>query len=407
MPSSRLLDVLRAGLPAFAYFYTVGTVGFWLPLFAESLGMSYTGIQLLATVYFLFITPSTLLAGIAADVTGRPDLIIVAGMLANAASTALMPHLTGTYELLALRAVQGLSLATSIPVALGSLSLTLGVVGGVTATLMFSGLGMVTGSVTGGYLLSRYGFAPIFYVAAAISVAAGLLALGWRPGIVVRRENIVEALKRLPAPVAVVVGALVARNFFASGVFATMSILFSDVKGLGPVETGFAMAVNPAFQVAMSLVLGSLVLGRELYLYSLGLAATGLVFQLYLHASGLQGILLAQAVLGTFYAMVMVSGNTYIINRAPREIRYTASSLYGFAFNLGWVLGTPVAGAFMDRYSLEAWVALASFGCAAAGLLALAAKTLDARRSEAGGPGPGGDVGYTGQGEGVDGGGQP
>ncbi len=379
MPRARLFDIIRAGLPAFAYFYTVGAVGFWLPLFAEGLGMSYTGIQLLATVYFLFITPSTLLAGLAADITGRPDLVLAAGMLANGVSTALMPHMTETHELLALRALQGLSLATSIPVALGSLSLTLGVVRGVTATLMFSGTGMIAGSIVGGYLLEWYGFAPIFYSAAAISVASALLALGWRPEAVIRRENIVEALRRLPAPVAVVVGALILRNFFASGVFATMSILFSEIKGLNPVETGLALAVNPAFQVTLSLVLGSLVLGRELYLYSLGLAATGLVFQLYLNAAGLGGILLAQAVLGTFYAMVMVSGNTFIINNAPSEIRYTASSLYGFAFNLGWVLGTPVAGVFMDRYSLEAWVALASFGCLAAGLLALVAKKAEKR----------------------------
>ncbi len=374
---SGLVGVVCAGLPAFAYFYSIGTVGFWLPLFAQELGMSYTFVQLLATVYFLFITPSTFFAGVVADVTGRPDLVLGVGMVVNGVATFLMPHVGSGYWLLVLRALQGLSLATSVPIALGNLSFVLGVVRGVAATLLFSALGMVSGSVTGGLLLEYAGFTPIFYASSVVSLLAGVLAFVWRPRAELRRADVVGVLRRLPAGVLVVVLALVLRNFFASGVFAVMSILFRSVKGLSPVETGLALAVNPGFQAIMSMVLGSVVAGREVYFYSLGLAATGLVFQAYLHASGLYGILVAQAMLGVFYSMVMVSGNTYILRRTPPSIRYTASSLYGLAFNLGWVLGTPVAGVVMDKYSLEAWVAIASLGCFASGALALAAKRFD------------------------------
>ncbi|MET1127762.1 MAG: MFS transporter [Thermoproteota archaeon] len=380
MAGRRLVSVLAAGLPAFAYFYTVGAVSFWLPLYVRDLGWSYTYVQLLSTVFFIMITPSTLVSGLLADITGRPSIVVSVGMLVNAATVALMAHTESPHALLALRALQGIGLAASLPISTGSLSTILGTLRGVSATLLFSGAGMGLGSVAGGLLLEHFGYRTAFYVASAVSAASALAALASSLPAVKQASGALSALRRVPIPVALAVAALVVRNFFASGVFATSSILFREIVGSSPLAIGVALAVNPVVQVAASLAAPRLVKRRELPIYAAGLASTGLVFYAYLKAESPAELVAAQAVLGLVYGFMMVSGNTYIISRSPEEVRYTASSLYSFGFNLGWILGTPVAGAYMDSHSLMAWVELASVGCLASSLLVVPAAVVEGGR---------------------------
>jgi len=49
--------LLRAALPAFTYYYTVGSFGFWLPLYLKGLGWDYRFVTWAATAYFLALTP--------------------------------------------------------------------------------------------------------------------------------------------------------------------------------------------------------------------------------------------------------------------------------------------------------------------------------------------------------------
>ena len=360
--SSRLARAIVYGLPALAYMYTVGSVGFWLPLYAADLGFSYTEIQLLATIYFLVITPGVLLAGALADATGRPGLLVALGMMANAASVFLMPHYSTPHALMALRVLQALGLSTAFPVAMGALSLYLGVRRGVGSGAVFTSLGMALGSLAGGLLLEAHGYPPVFYSAGLVSLAAGAAALATRwprsPGG--GRGRLLHGLRRVPVPVWLVLAGLVARNTLATGVYSVLAVVFRRVVGLGVIGTTIALTVNPLVQAVAGLPMSLAARGRELLVYSLGLAGTSLVFHLYLEAQGLPGVLTAQVVQGLTFSAIQVAGNMYIISRSPEEIRYTASSLFGLAFNSGWILGTLVAGPYMDRYGPEAWISLAS-----------------------------------------------
>ncbi len=354
----RIADTLKVGLPAYTYFYTIGSVGFWLPLYVKELGWDYTLITLLATVYFIAITPSNILSGILADATGRPQQILAAGMTLNAVSTSLMPYTGDPEKLMLLRVLQGLGLATSLPLALGSLSLLHGVRRGVGVTVVMQGLGMTTGSLAGGILVERLGYEGLFHSAALLSLASGLLALTWRHPVQPAGAAAFRGILRLPRIVLVVPAVLAVRNVFASGVFSILSILFNKKLGLTLWQTGIALAINPVMQMAAGLLGPRLVRGREVLYYSLGLASTGISFLIYLVAWEPVHVYAAQTILGLGFGAAAVAGNTFIISNSPPELRYTASSLFSFAFNLGWVVGTLVAGPFMDSYSPEAWVAL-------------------------------------------------
>ena len=367
MGSSRI-EVLLAMLPAFAYFYNVGSVGFWLPLYLRELGWSYTLINLTASAYFVAVTLATPLAGLLSDATRRPWLVLTLGMTIASATSFILPHTSGAL-LIAVRAIQGAGLSAGIPVALGGLSLLKGVRRGAALTAAASGLGMSTGAASAGVLASLYGFTPIFYAAGVVAaVSAATSAIAWRPPPPPKGGGVFWGLRRVPWEVLAAMATLVVRNFFASGVFSILSIIFSRLIGLGYVATGLALAVNPLVQSINSYLIQGLVRGRALMLYSMGIAGTALVFQGYLAAESAWQVLAFQVAQGFFYSTTVVSGNVIMVSLSPKEIRYTASSFYSLAFNTGWILGTLASGPAMDALGVETWVNLASMGVALASL---------------------------------------
>ncbi len=333
-----------------------------MPLYAKELGFSYLEVQLLATVYFLVITPATVVAGFLADKTGRPGFIVVSGMALNAVACALMGHLYTPPSLMADRVVQALGLATAFPIALGALSLALGVRRGVGSNSFIMASGMAAGSLAGGYIVEEHGYRLLFYSASMVSLLAAAVALKTRfprPG---ERPRLFEALRRVSRGVWIVLAGLLARNTLATGVYAVLAVIFNKVLGLTLFETAVALSVNPVVQALASMPISSLAKGRELAVYSMGLAGTSLVFLIYYTAGGFYDVLAAQVVQGLSFAAINVAGNMYVISRTPEEIRYTASSLFGFFFNLGWITGTLAAGVFMDAYGPEAWLRVAIVG---------------------------------------------
>lgn len=373
-------STLRVGLPAFTYYYTIGSVGFWIPLYAKMLGWPYKEVTLLSTIYFLALTPMTFLTGFISDAIGKPNIVVAMGMLGNALSTLFMPF-TKSFSMLALlRGVQAVSLATTLPIAIGALSTIYGPRKGVSIVAIFNGIGMVLGALIGAFLLPIIGFAPVFLSATLLSFIAFISMLKWKLRVEARgTKGVLKGLKRIPFRVLIAVVAIALRTFFSGGVFSILSVIFKKVLGLSVFATGIALATNPLFQALSTPFVYKSVSKREIYTYSLGIASTSVVFYLYIYSLSLPsrlktfGIIGAQALLGVVYAFIMISGNTYIISRSPEEIRYTASSLFTLAFDIGWIAGTAVAGPYMDIHGPMAWVKLSIVGCIGAGLLGLMA----------------------------------
>ncbi|BAN89965.1 MFS transporter [Aeropyrum camini] len=372
MGGYRGLRVMAAALPAYAYFYNVGSIGFWLPLHVRELGWPYTYITLIATWYFVAVTLATPLVGLLSDLTRRPGYILAAGMAVVAATSAAMPHVEDPPLLMALRALQGLGLAVGLPIALGSLSLIQGVRRGVASTVIASGLGMSGGALLSGVIVEYLGFPMLFYAAAVPAALSTVVALLWSPPPPPSGgPGLLAALARVPWEVFVVMAGIAVRNTFASGVFSIVSIIFNKIVGISYLSTGAVLAISPAIQASASSFFQRIMRGRALLFYSAGLSGTAITFYIYHSADSALDLAAAQAALGTFYGATVVAGNTMIIALAPSEIRYTASSLYTFAFNIGWILGTSVAGRIMDAAGVDAWIRLAVAGTLASGLIPL------------------------------------
>lgn len=371
-------------LAVFTYMFNVGSVGFWLPLYARGLSFSYTEVTGLAAVYFTVLLAAVPAAGVLADVTGKPRGFTVAGMALLGAASVELAHATSFPALAALRGLQALGSAMAFPVSVGALTRIFGVGEGVKLSAALQGAGMAFGAFVAGVLYEHAGWPAVAYSYAALALATAAVVAASEPPPRAPRpvgvRGVLEALRKAPLGVKAVLAVLVARNTFATGAFSVLSIIFSRMVGLPTLLTGVALAVNPAVQALSAGPSSRIARRREVTAYSLGIALTGVTMYLYSAASGVADAVAAQALQGFSYALINVSANRYIISRMPAEARYTAASLFPLAFNGGWITGNLIAGPFMDALGVRAWLHVAGAGCLLLGLTSLAAlRAVEAR----------------------------
>ncbi len=360
---ARTMKALVAGFPALAYMYTVGSVGFWLPLYLSDKGYTFYNLQLIATFYFMSLALGGIAAGMISDKIKRPDLVAFTGMILNGIVVIAMYYFYNFNHMVLLRLLQGLALSTAIPVALGSLSLIFGESMGVGLTSLFMALGMSVGSLTAGLLITSFGYFSMFLIAGILSIIAAFLSLRIEtPHTTSASPKILSNLKKLPFPVIVVIFGVFLRQFFATGVYSILSVIFNKLLGLTIIATSIVLAVNPAVQGSISLPLARKVERYATILYPSGIFITSIVFFLLHYASTLTIAIISMIVQGIAFGTVNISGNYIIISNTEKEIRYTASSLFNLFFNLGWIIGTFTAGIYMRTHSPIGWLDIASIG---------------------------------------------
>ena len=314
--------------------------------------------EYVATAYFASLSASSIIAGALADATRRPGLLASLGLLANGVSILLMPRYTGFEEMLLIRVLQGTGLSTAIPVSLGSLSMILGEAWGVGATALFTAAGMALGSLTGGLIISFLGYDMLFLVSGLLSILAALAVLGIpQPPGPTRMPRPSDLARALRGRVGSVLVGIFLRQSLATGVYAALSIILSSVLGLSLLETAAALTINPVVQGFVSLLIPRWVGRLAGPMYGLGIALTGVVFLMLAESQGSPHMALAaMALQGVAFGLVNTSGNYIVIEGLPREIRYTASSLFSIFFNLGWIVGTALAGVALSRVSPGLWL---------------------------------------------------
>jgi MFS family permease len=361
--NSKLLMIAYAGLPAFAYMFTVGSIGFWLPLFVkEEVGYTYLETELIATVYFASLALGGVLAGYMTDKSEKPNLTAFAGLAINALVIYLMPRVPSFSSMLVLRIVQGLGLSTAIPVALGSLSLLAGETLGVGFTSLFMSTGMAVGSLFGGIIIHSEGYTSLFDITAVLSLAAALASLQIRvPRRRQPRISFKELFHHVRGRVSVVLLGITLRQVLSTGVYALLVVYFKTLLGLNLIETALALSINPVVQGILSIPLSRYASKRGETMFSLGILLTSLVFTLIYLASKIPWLAYASMVTqGIAFAMVSVSGNYIVISSLPEKIRYTASSLFNLGFNLGWIIGTAITGIVLVYIEPLRWLLIAS-----------------------------------------------
>ncbi|RLU87523.1 MFS transporter [Streptomyces griseocarneus] len=169
-----LLAILCTGL--FMVWLDTTIVNVALPDIQDSLGTTFTGLQWVVNVYTLTFACFMLVAGDIGDLFGHKRVFLV-GVAGFTAASALCATAPGIGVLLAARGLQGASGAVIMPISLSLITAQGGTPRVRAAAVgLWSGvgsLGLAGGPLVGGLLVTRFGWASVFW----INVPIGLLAL--------------------------------------------------------------------------------------------------------------------------------------------------------------------------------------------------------------------------------------
>ncbi len=237
-------------------------------------------------------------------------------------------------------------------------------------------LGLMTGAAMGGALGDWLGWRSVFWVLAAIYVAAGV-ALGWvmrvRPGIAKAGARtpgsmigqMLGVLKRRWAVTVILVVALEGGVFW--GAFTFVGADLHQRFGLGFAAVGLAVAAfggGGFLYVTAAPLLVRLLGERGLVLWGgVGLGASFAVLALAPHIAVAFAAIVVTGI--TFY-MLHNTLQTHGTQMAP-EARGSALALFALCLFVGQAIGVPLAAPIVDR-----WGAVPIFWVAAVVLPALA-----------------------------------
>jgi DHA2 family methylenomycin A resistance protein-like MFS transporter len=211
--------------------------------------------------YIVAFASLILLAGSLADRIGVRKGFLV-GLAVFVLASAACADAGSVAFLIAARVAQGLGAAWLMPCSLALIAHTyaepqarrraLAVWGAV------SGVGLACGPVIGGILVASVGWRAIFLANVPVGLAAAWLLIRNADERTVRRPLIDPAIFRNTTfATAVVVGFLF--NFCLYGSIFCLAVALERLRGLGALETGFALLPMTAATAAMALLSGRLV----------------------------------------------------------------------------------------------------------------------------------------------------
>src|SRR5690348_813185 len=181
---SRGLLLATVCLAAFAINLDTTIVNVALPDLARQLGASTRDLQWIVDGYNLAFAALVLTAGSLGDRFGRRPALLV-GLVGFAAASGIGAAVGSPGALVAVRFVMGAFAALIFPTTLSIITNTyperrerakaIGIWGAVT------GLGVAVGPVTGGLLLSHFGWPSVFLALVPVAVVAAVLAFRYVP----------------------------------------------------------------------------------------------------------------------------------------------------------------------------------------------------------------------------------
>lgn len=220
-----------------------GSVGLVLPLYASSLGATYTEIGLIATFYVIFDTIFSVPSGIFGDKHGR-RLILAAGFLLTSLTMMFYSLAIGISAIFLLRLIQGAteaSIWTNAQAAVADLSSpsTRGRAIGLFGASW--GIGFGIGPAVGGFLYSTIGPGPTFLVSglSALASTAIVSTVALPPPVSPRRRPAVQDLLPMCFAAIVYVGIL-AIVYTILPVYAVQKLRISEFE-IGMLITGFSV----------------------------------------------------------------------------------------------------------------------------------------------------------------------
>ncbi len=347
----------------------VSVVTVALPAIRDELDLSATGLQWVMNAYSLTFAGFLLLGGRAADLLGRKRVFLF-GLVVFTVSSLAGGLAQEGWQLIAMRAVQGLGSAILAPVTLSLLTTTftepderaraLGVWAGV------AGLGGALGGVVGGVLTGLLNWRWVLIVnvpIGAVLIAASVWALTGTARRPVRgRLDLPGALTVTLGTAGLVAGIIAGEESGWTSV-RTVGLLAAAVVCLLFFVWAERRAVTPVLPLSMFRI-RALALADGISLLTGGVLPATFFF-LSLHLQEVQGLEPLQAGLALLPPAVGITLGAQLAPRLMRRLADRTVYLLGVGLTLGgllWLSRLDAGGSYTGQILLPSFMAMAGFG---------------------------------------------
>jgi len=343
----RLLPLYVVGFCGYTGFSLLFTV---IPKYAEGLGATLSMVGL-AVGTFSYVTALTMIPfGMLSDRVGRRALLVI-GLVIYTLAPLLYIVATDPIQLLLVRGIHGLASAAFIPAA-NAMVVDMSppqkrgeALGWFTAATM---LGFVFGPITGGFILSSYGYNATFYACGLTSLLALLLILPWlrsMPGKPAQAEAGGSSWGWLWQWRAF--GALLTPLFitFGSGTIVAFMPLYGERVSVTAAQVGIIITAIYTSSVLLRAPAGRLSdrIGREaVILCGFIISAAAIAFFSFLTSFSL--LMIAGIVFGFGMGLAMPAAFALVADLAPLNARGLAMGTASTSLQAGLAIGATAMG---------------------------------------------------------------
>jgi len=384
--------------PALAVFFSAVFL-FWaaqyiyvpvLPIYAESLGATLTGIGLISGLYGLTQMLVRVPLGMLSDRTGQRKPFIVGGAACTLAASVGLIAARTPLEVALSRGMAGVAAASWVAMTVlfssyfeeGREAWSMGLISFVNS------LGQITATSVGGKLAEDWGLTSTFYAGVALSACA-MVAFLWvyeRPkkaGAAVSPHELLTIGRDATLLKASGIAALAQYATFASA-YAFVPVYAAHV-GASEAQLGMLMAAFLGTYTLTSLAVGVIVERwgeRTAVTAGMLLFAAGTLAVPYLRDIAHLGVSQAITGIGRGLSFPVLMGLS--IKGRPSHLRGSAMGLFQATYAVGMVVGPSVSGVLGDLLGLRSMFVATGLLCIFTGLLTLL--VLPGRRDRRTGP---------------------
>ncbi len=348
---NRKLDILAVLISTFTVWFIIGINAAYLPLYAfYILGASNLLVGLLSTVYFCVNAPSSIIAGYLVDKYRVTKAIFSVSLLLLSVSVILVVYIPEAEQLLWARIIQGIAVASIVPLSNLLGSELFGTGKGVGLVNMIGSLGFFLSTLLGGIILSYISYKELFLYSTIIplvSLALVLCAPFREFGNSAYSGIKISDIKKISRPIWIMYIALFLRQLGAAGVWSMFSLFIYSLGG-NNVILGVLFAINPLIQALIFERFGRYAEGRGITVFRYGLILSAVVFIGYYISTDPITIIIFQVILGVSWVSLCVGINVYIIENTPVEICGTSLGFVNTVLAFSWILGSLLSGFIAD-----------------------------------------------------------
>ncbi len=339
----------------------ISASGIFIPLLAQELGMSYLGLGIASSAFWLGSVASYYLFGRLSDELGEKSKLIKGGLLFASACFFGQLFANDFVSLTALRFLAGFSIgvyAYPLVALVASQEKYKRELGTLSA---FGALGWFLGSIAAAFFTEvKVLFAlsgGFFLIAFALSLKLPAMRT---PGVPVPLLPIGLIRRNFPLYFAYLL-----RHLGASAVWVIQPLLLQEL-GADKFWIGVTLALNPFAQFFLMKKVGELTENKVIddkKLIRIGAIASALVFAAYAIIPNFYFALLVSLLIAISWSFLYVGSMVYLTSRNAEKA--TATGLLGSFLSLASVLGLFAGGALSEAFGIRSTLAFAFALCVA------------------------------------------